>query len=1059
MSRRAVILACLLVVTPISVALPAAVPAGASYGGGPVLPQAVSSDALARLEWRSIGPAIMGGRTTDVAGIPGDALTFYWATATGGIFKTTNGGTTFEPIFDDIGIPSIGAIALAPTDVNVVYVGTGEGNPRNSASVGRGVYKSTDAGESWTLLGLEDSEKISRIRVHPTDPDTVYVAALGHEWGANEERGVFRSTDGGETWEKILYVDENTGAADLAMDPENPRILYAAMYDFRRVAYHFRSGGPGSGLYRSTDGGDTWTELTAIEGNGLPEGLIGRIGVQVAPSDADIVYAMIESQAPGELWRSADRGKTWQMVSDSRGINSRGFYFSDLRVDTADPNRVYALSGSMQVSEDGGRTFRGMGNDVHPDHHAMWIDPLDPSRIIEGNDGGVYLSFDRGATWQYPNVIPLGQFYQIGVDMRDPYYVCGGLQDNGIWCGPSDTRNSPGILNDDWMIIHFGDGYYTQIDPTDHNIVYTNAHYGNIVRVDVASGEKQSIQPYPVSLRGSAAGDHPYRFNWNSPIHMSPNDSRRVYFGSNVLFRTTDGGQSWAEISPDLTTNDLEKIGPSGGAITFDNTSAEYHCTIITIAEAPDAPDVIWVGTDDGNVQVTRNGGASWADVTANIEGLPPFSWVSRVEASRVDPATAYATFDRHRSNDRRPYVYKTTDYGESWTSLANNLPEFGYLHVIREDPRNPDVLYLGSEFGVWASINGGDSWFSIRGANFPPVGVRDIVVHPRDNDLVVGTHGRSIWILDDVTPIQELAEAVADGAYLFEPPQATRFMGRFTKPFLADRAFHGATTGSSATISYYLDDDAAAAGAQLTIEDGSGETIRTLRATSEVGINRIGWGLDMDLPGDAPPADARSGGRGGGFGGFSGGVRVLPGTYAVRLAVAGQETTQPVAVRLDPELDVSLPDLEAQQQAMIRLSRMNNEANAAVATIASLQEQIAPLAEELDRAGAGDELRTEAAAIDAALEGLRLRLVSELGGYRSATQLQGKISSLRGAIGGVTARPTQAQVEWTDRFDADLRQLSQELDEIVNVSIPGFNQRANDAGLPRLVPRRGRGG
>ena len=1015
--------------------------------------QEITEELFRHLGWRSIGPAFMGGRATDVAGIPGDPSTFYVGLATGGILKTTNGGITLTPIFDDVGVPSIGAIAIAPSDPNVLYVGTGEGNPRNSASVGRGMYKSIDAGESWVAIGLENTEKFSRVLVHPTNPDVVYAAALGHEWGPNEERGVFRSVDGGETWERVLYVDSTTGAADLAMDPENPRILYAAMYDFQRQPWYFRSGGPGGGLFRSGDGGNTWTNLNddAPE-NGLPEGIVGRIGVKVAPSDARVVYAMIETEAEGKLWRSDDRGHTWRMVSDDGLMNSRPFYFTDLRVDPVTSERVYAVSGRLALSTDGGRTWEQMGDDIHPDHQALWIDPEDPDRLLNGNDGGVYQSFDRGKTWRYLNQVALGQFYQIGADMRDPYYVCGGLQDNGVWCGPSENRQTVGLLNDNWQIVHFGDGYYAQIDPTDWTTIYTNAHYGNIVRVDVSTYEKQSIQPYPVSLRGAAASDHPFRFNWNSPIHMSPHDPRIVYFGSNVLFRTDDGGYSWSQISPDLTTNDPEKQRSSGGAITTDNTSAEYHTTIYTIAESPVEAGVIWVGTDDGYVQVTSDGGETWTNVTDNIPQLPDASWVTRIEASHFDANTAYATFDRHRMNDMRPYVYKTTDRGAHWENITNNLPEFGYLKVVREDPRNPNLLYLGSEFGLYASFDGGESWVSLHDDVLPPVPVNDILIHPRDNDLIIGTHGRAIWILDDLTPLQQLASSLNQDAVLFEPPVATRFQLHFTKPFLAQGTFKGENPGSIALITYYLAAEAQDS-VRITIEEPNGEIIRTLPGTGHVGINRVVWELGYDPLGESDSGGGGGGGGGGGFARTNPSLRVLPGEYTVRLAVGDTELTQPLQVRLDPALHVSRAHLVAQFEAVKRLTQMRYDADQTIDAVVDIQEQLNDLTARLaDEEEPVRDIGTDAEAVWERLERLRLQLVSELGGYRSAAMLRDRISSLLSTIGSVNDRPTSQQSEWLERFAVELTDVTQQVRQVIEEDVENINRRIREAGLQMIV-------
>ena len=941
-------------------------------------------DAIEGLSWRSIGPAEMGGRTVDIAGIPGDPSTVYMATASGGLWKTNDGGTTWRSIFETGNTLSLGAVTVAPSDHNVIYIGTGENNPRNSASIGDGVYRSTDAGESWTHLGLEDTEKIGRIRIHPRNPDIVYVAALGHAWGANQERGVFRSLDGGKQWQKVLYVNEDTGAADLALDPGNPRILYAGMWDFRRRAFHFRSGGPGSGLYRSQDGGDTWTNLSADElENGLPGAPLGRIGVATSAADPRVVYAFIESQEDGVLWGSDDRGRNWRVVTKA-GVNTRPFYYSDIRADPNNVNRVYALSGRLSVSEDGGRTWEQIAHNIHGDHQSLWIDPEDSTRLINGNDGGFHFSFDRGVTWQFINNVPLGQFYQIGVDMRDPYYVCGGLQDNDAWCGPSRTLNVTGPLKNYWHeIIGPGDGMYVQIDPTDHNIIYTNSQAGNIFRVDLGRQESRSIHPYPVAFGGSAAGDHPLRFNWNSPIHMSPHDPTTIYFGGNVLFKTIDGGQTWQKISPDLTTNDPEKVGLSGGPITPDNSGAEYHSTIYTIAESPLQQGVIWAGTDDGNVQLTRDGGTNWINLTDNFMDLPAESWVSRIEASGVDGGTAYIAFDRHRSNDMSPYLFKTTDYGDSWTSIADNLPSRNYIHVVREDPRNPNLIYVGTELGIYASWSGGGDWVSLR-LGLPTVAVRDLVVHPRDNDLIIGTHGRSIWILDDIGPLQQLGQALQTDSFLFSTRTARRYepwAARFRadvgdNPFVADNPPYGAV------VSYFIakdstileqgstESEAGGAGAlsgdepateaspdavdaagegskdrdpiTLTIRDGDGQLVRRLEGPREAGIHRVAWDLRADPLPDLEDDSV--------FAYELTPPRVLPGDYSIVWSLPGRELTTSLELLLDARTRVPSDDLKAQRDALLALWEIGGQAIQAIRTIDALDSQLDALTERLEQ-------------------------------------------------------------------------------------------------------------
>lgn len=986
------------------------------------------------LHWRSIGPATMGGRITDIAGVAGDPALFYVAGASSGLFKTTNGGTVFEPVFTDQPVLSIGAIALAPMNPDIIYLGTGEGNPRNTASFGNGIYKSTDGGKSWIHLGLEDTERFTRIRVHPKNPDIVYAAALGHEWGPNEQRGLFLSEDGGRMWKKVLYVNETTGCSDVDLDPGDPKILYAGMYDFMRQPWSFRSGGPGSGLYRSTDGGRSWTELTAeAPGNGLPGGLLGRIGVGVAPSDPNIVYAMLESEAPGELWRSEDRGRTWAMVSDDWRIMDRPFYDTDLRVDPGDPNRIYAVTGDLLVSNDGGESWEELGEGVHGDYQAMWIDPLDPNRILIGSDGGAYLSFDRGRNWTFLDNVVYSQAYHVSVDMREPYFVCGGLQDNGVWCGPSRRWNTSGILNRDWYRIHGGDGYYAEIDPTDWTTIYTNAHYGNIVRFDVETGEQQSIQPYPVSLRGSAAGDHPYRFNWNSAVHMSPRDPNVVYFGGNVLFKTTDGGYSWAEISPDLTTNDSEKQQPSGGPITKDNTSAEYHCTIIAIDESPVESGLIWVGTDDGNVQVTRDGGKTWKNVVGNILGVPPNTWVPAVDASDHDAATAYVVFDHHRNDDFSPRVFRTDDYGATWTSITSNLPDPGYPHVIRDDPKNPNLLYLGTELGIYVSFDRGGRWISLR-QELPPVAIRDLVVHPRDNDLVIATHGRGFQVMDDVTPLQQLAEAAEEGLFLFAPPAATRVEPWNDYTGVAQGKFVGDNQPFGALISYYLAPEHTQ-NVSLEVIDPSGDVVRTLPAGSKAGVNRVVWDLRSE-----PLWKPEEGGP------FRRGItapNVLPGEYSVRLGAGGRSTTRPLNVRLDPRLETSREDLVAQHEAVRRLVEMSHRGRQAVDRIEKLRKETMSRLE-----GAPNDLRQEGREVYQRLEEVRKRLVADPGGYRSPAQIVDKIDSLARQVDSSTSRPTAAQREWIGRFEKELESVLQSVEEVISEDLGRLNQRFREAGI-----------
>jgi photosystem II stability/assembly factor-like uncharacterized protein len=1011
-----------------------------------------SQEDVSGLEWRAIGPADMGGRTVDIAAIPGDPNTVYFATAAGGLWRTTNQGVTWASIFESGGTLSLGAVTLAPSDANVVYLGTGENNPRNNASIGDGVYRSTNRGDDWTHVGLEDTERIGRIRVHPTNPDVVYVAALGHAWGPNEQRGVFRSTNGGDTWDKVLYVDQNTGAADLAINPDNPRIIYAAMYDYRRRPYHFRSGGPGSGLYRSTDSGTTWTRLTdpALD-NGLPTGILGRMGISVAASEPEIVYALIESKEDGVLWLSEDHGDSWVVVSEEESLNSRPFYYSDLRVDPSDANRLFAISGRLSMSEDGGKSWERIANTIHGDHQSFWIDPEDPNRLIDGNDGGFHFSYDGGETWEINNQVPLGQFYQITADMRSPYTVCGGQQDNDSWCGPSRTLTVAGSLQSYWTeSIGPGDGMYVQIDPTDPDVLYANSQGGNIFKVDRRTGEARSIQPYPVARGDAAAGDHPYRFNWNSPIHMSPHDPGTVYHGGNVLFRTRDGGDTWDEISPDLTRAEPEKLVLSGGEITPDNSTAETHATIYTVAESPVQAGVIWVGTDDGNLQLTRDGGASWENVVENVPSVPDGAWVSRVEASRAVASRAYVTFDRHREDDMRPWVFRTEDYGESWVNVTGDLPSVGYVHVVREDPRNPDLIYVGTELGIFASWNRGERWVDLR-LGLPKVAVRDIHIHPRDNDLIIATHGRSIFILDDITPLQQLASAVAEDSWFFTPRTAVRYepwAARFRFD-IGDAVFVGENPPYGVDLAFYLDeseDVSASDSVSVVITDVSGDAVRVLAAERKGGITRVAW--DLRDEGAAPPEDSDA------YRFAAAPSRVLPGEYRVTLD-AGEDfavpVTRTVRVILDPRIDWN-PDLEGQRHTLHTLYALGQRGAEAVRSLDRLREQLDALGTrlgELEDGHPGADLQPDVDSLSARVESLRESLAREDSERPGSEAVLARIQGIYGQIARSTNAPTAAQTVWASTFEKELESVLEDVARVTAEDVPRLNERVRRAGVP----------
>jgi photosystem II stability/assembly factor-like uncharacterized protein len=794
-------------------------------------------EAFKLYEPRNIGPANMGGRTVDFAVVESNTSIIYAAVGPSGLWKSADNGIHWSPSFVNEATVAAGCVAVSASHPDIVWVGAGEATSRNSVGIGDGVYKSGDAGKTWKHMGLSDTRHIDRILIDPNNPDIVYVGAMGHLWGPNKERGVFKTMDGGKTWKKVLYFDELTGIADMAMDPSNSHTIYAAAYYHLRKPYHFTSGGPNSGIYKTTDGGQTWKQLK----NGLPEGVNGRCGISICRTRPEVVYALVENKEGG-IFRSEDKGRTWKRVGDKKTydtVNFRPFYYSKITVDPNNPLVVYVYSGRSWVSEDGGKTFTQIGQDLHADHHRIWVDPNNSNHIIDGNDGGIDISWDRGKHWYSVQNRPWAEVYQLTYDMRNPYYVYIGLQDNGQWAGPSNSWQKKGILNAHWTPVGGGDGFYIQVNPKDHNELYRNLQMGNIERFDQRSG-----QTLPIIPKAPLDGE-PYRFNWNSPILLSPHDPGILYFGGNFLFKSTNKGHSWEKISPDLSTNDPEKQKDSGGPITPDNTGAEVHCTIFTLAESPLKPGIIWAGTDDGNLWITQDNGKNWNNVIKNIKGLPPYSWVSRVEASHFGEGTAYVTFDRHRSDDYAPYIHKTANYGKTWVSLRNNLPKTGYLYVIREDPVNRNLLYVGSEFGLFFSFNGGKQWLPFK-HKFPTTSVRDLAVHPRENDLIIGTHGRGVYILDHIGPLQQLTpEVTAKDAFLFDLRQATIYYQRKDAEYYAKPVFSAPNPPYGAPITYYLKEKTPKdKPVKFHIYDAEGNKVRTIEHTGNKGLNRVYWPL-----------------------------------------------------------------------------------------------------------------------------------------------------------------------------------------------------------------------
>ncbi len=1006
--------------------------------------------AMGELEWRHIGPVNMGGRVSAIFGIPGDPRTFWVGGADGGVWKTSNGGITFEGQWQEEESYSVGALAVAPSDHNVVWLGSGEGDPRNSVSYGLGVWRSTDGGDTWTHLGLRDSERIKRIVVDPRDPDVALVCAMGHEWGPNEERGVFKTTDGGESWSKVLYIDQDTGCSDIDIDFSNPRNVYAGMWTFRRRPWRFDDGGKETAIYVSRDGGDSWNKITTT-----PDEPMARIGLSVAQSRPNMVYLITEYPTAGSLFRSEDYGETWDMINDNKNqINFRPFYYSDVFVDPSDHNTLFTLSGGLSKSTDGGRTFERIAQDVHGDHQSFWIDPEDGERVLSGSDGGMQVSYDGGANFHIFRNFSLAQYYHVFVDDRDPYWVCGGLQDNGNWCGPSQTNEPRGVMPGMWYTVSGGDGFYAVPVPGQPNLVYSNAQGGYFRITDTASGQTRSIEPLPwmIGSQGQSMAQARYRFNWDAPIVISPHDPGTVYWGGNVLFRSRDYGHSWAIISPDLTTNDPAKQMDSGGEIYNDNTAAEFHTTILTIAESELEPGVIWVGTDDGNVQITRDEGVTWTNVREHVGGLPAETWIGNIEASPTEAGTAFMAVDNHRLDDFTPHLYETTDYGRSWRDLSAGLPQDDYVKVVRQHPENPDLLFAGMERGIYASWDRGESWIDIRG-NLPRVSVRGIRVQRQYNDLVVGTHGRGAWILDDIQPLVELSTAVEKDAHLFKIRTATEWETWSRGSSLGQSSFRGDNPQAGAWIHFYLSEvvgDAIDGPVPVRITDASGTLVRELEhADAKAGLNRAVWNLEWE---GAEQIPGQTQGGGGFFG--SGGPPASPGAYTATVVLESGELSGHFELRGDPNVAASQADYQARFTAAMRARDLQSELNRMAGTIGDLNGQIDGLLKSIDGKDLSNEadVRTTAGEAQDALIMLDNEVRRPQGGmgYRDWPRLIEQLRNVARGLQGPQAKPTEGQLQVLSEVEQAAAQRAQELSVIVNGVIAELNALLADA--PKII-------